>query len=222
MGGGQEKLARLVWDLHGTVRNFVTVSPPAVILGSRSIRAGTFPPESVHLTFHVPVREVSAESRSPRATMTVSPRGEGAWELTVAPAGFPLGSIDFDVMLHAIAADGGSLPAVSIAVSGQVTTDVEAAPNPMTLGVLDVGTLVDEQVDLRSRTGSRFRVEHVECESEHTQIQPNDPKTEDTLQYRVVQQISQGGFHKSEVRFSILHEDEYRETITLPVRYVGR
>lgn len=200
----------------------MTVSPPAVLLGSRSIRAGACPPESVHLAFHVPVREVSAESRSLHASVKVSPAEEGEWQLTVTPGESPLGSIGFNVMLHPVAAEGDSLPPVSIAVSGQVTTDVEAVPSPITFGVADLGTLVEEEVSLRSRTGSRFRVDHVECDSQDVQIEPTDPETKDTLEYRVRQQVSQVGFHKSEVTFFVVHDDEYQETITLAVRYVGR
>jgi hypothetical protein len=127
------------------------------------------------------------------------------------------------VRLTPIDRTGKRLPPVSVTIKGEFAQDVMPVTRALFFGPITVGSSAEEELRLRSLTGSSFKVGEI--------IRPNDRTDIDVIAgratageaaYTVRARAAARGEQSLMIAFWIEEEGGPQYAITVPVRYFGR
>jgi hypothetical protein len=119
------------WILQGRVRSALALVPPLLYLGDDLVKGQPFEPQTVVVTAHTPLAELTAKCDPALASVHVTPlegdRNRYAIELALNRT-IRAGSFNFNVSVQAVTADGVQPPSLTLPVEGRVEEDVRAVP----------------------------------------------------------------------------------------------
>lgn len=214
--------SRIEWSLSGVTKSRIEVTPGSIALGRWSEREQPTP-RVLRVSLLQPTSTLTAECPCEFVDVSVTigdqPIGNAdEYELQMLAKSASVGSIDSELQLHAIAADGSPFPAYRIPVNGQVVRDVQPIRPSETLGVLTAGSRFQTRVELRSLTDSEFEVLTATCSGEGVQVQA-EPGSSTVFN---VSGVTNGlGMQDIDIQFTVRHTDGDSYPITVPIRYVA-
>lgn len=212
-----------VWGLRGKVRTAVTLSPPALHFGE-VIRGQPFTPQTVRVTPKTPIERLEVGcDRSLASVQVKRAAGKNDFELEVLlQEKVPVGPMRFDVNIRAVTRKGERLPAVGLAVAGQVLPEVQATPPSVIFGARPVGHTVEETIVLHSADGRKFGVDRIEVESPDVVVSRVGQRPDTPRQFHLSQRIARTGHQASTVRFVLqVGSGSGALTVAVPVSYHG-
>lgn len=214
--------ARIHWPLIGSTKNWIEVTPAAMAMGRWSERDQPTP-QVVKVRVLQPTSELKAESSSAFVDVSVSAdeRSGGTvdeYELEMSTKATSAGSIDCDLRVDAIAADGTPFPTFIIPVSGQVVRDVQPIRNSESLGVLTAGKPFQTQIQLASLSDSEFEVLTATCSDDNVQVEAEGGSS---TVFHVSGSATGLGMQSTNVHFTVRHADGVTYPVRVPVRYVA-
>ncbi len=181
-----------------------------------------FVPKTAAFASAIPLKSLTAIAKPPLVSAAVTLNTEKRGTLTLVPNGeLPAGYFECNIYVEATTADGETLPAVTLPVSGDVLADIQVMPPLITFAPARLSESVETTVLLVSRTGGPFSVQSVESGSEHLSIEPVTTGSMADCQYRICQRITQTGAYSQTVTFVVDREGESPDRIQLQVNHVG-
>jgi len=133
------------------------------------------------------------------------------------------GEFDFDVDI-AFGQDGRTLGVFPIRARGRYINEVEAIPEVVSFGAIEVGSVEEAQVVVRSRSGHPFSAS-VEVDSaiaQDVKISPVSTSTKKEHAFRIVLTVTRSGSFASEAIFRIqLENRSVPIEVVLPIQYHG-
>lgn len=150
------------------------------------------PPRSremdVSLAEDSPFSTLRATCLGPAGAADLRPLQRRRWELSVkSPTDAPPGAFEFIVRLEA-ADDGGAKPFQDIKVIGRASGDLAAWPSQLNFGAVEVGSSSREYVTVASRSGTPFRVDHIDVPND-TRVTPSPDQVSDGSRTFLVERV---------------------------------
>lgn len=218
---------RFRWELHGRIRNPLSVSPRA--LSVEVVRGTGLQWRDVKVTPEIPLSELQATANSsvlhPEVEHPSDAKEPFVLHVGVVPTS-TTGRHELKVVLKPVAEEFGRLPEVTVPVIVGVVEDVQAIPHLIAFGGLPVGETGEDTVILSSRTGKPFQLLEIDCDAEAgIQAGPiggSPGATESAAQFRVRQLAKRLKAQTSRVRFHVVqNRDVDPVEISVEVRYYG-
>jgi hypothetical protein len=207
------------------VRKWLVIQPTEVQLGE-VIAGQAMQPAEATLVCFAPVERLELrtdESKLLIQTEQLSTQ-PNRYRLHIAPhPQLGYGPFDVRVGIKVITPEGQELSGPWFSVFGRVVTRVRAHPATITVGPVEVGTLVEEKVILRCRLGKPFEVieTHIVSDNAKQQDVLIRPSDKETAVYHVAARVSQVGSLLREVVFRVCTDAGSEETIRVPVVLYG-
>ncbi len=222
---GEQVQTPTSWQIRATVLPTIRFSPPAIHLGSESIRR-----EAIE-------REIAIEAIG--SVTRIESSSNPFWAVEIAPNKQASPGNQFRMKVRArdikspqrvadtirltpITREGQSLPAKEIKIDGDIVDDVVAVPAQVYHGRQKCGTTLEEAVTLRSLTNRRFEVQSVKATNSSLEIARSkvDSSTTEWV-YSLRLRCDLPGSQAVSAVFVIRDEDGTQSEVTVPVRYVG-
>ncbi len=214
------------WVFSGTVHSVFTAEPSMVDFGDAYILGQEPPRRSLRLQADraVKIHQVTCEPPLAEVRLLVKKAEEAsrAFDLELTPrAHLPPGRFECELRVEASDSQDEPLPSFAMAVQGTARHDVEFVPGALMLGLHPVGTVVEEQILLRSLTKTPFRVISVTGDEKTLSWVPATAKHGDQTTFVIRQRIAMAGWQESLLRFRIQEQDKTFE-LDLKVAYYGK
>lgn len=213
---GDGKGQRVEVTLRYSVQQTVGFDPADVRLGVVSHR------EPVRVTATVTLLPPITDIRvlhHPDWVVNVTAKGGGNREVTATPARpGELRVVNDSLQVVPVGADGEERPARPLFIRGEVRLDVVSLPADLPLGLLTVGTTVEESFRLKSLTNRPFEVMKVESDSPDVTVMA-DPTDRKLFTARA--KVAGRGNQERWVTVTVRQDDTSEVMVRIPIRYLG-
>jgi hypothetical protein len=212
----------LQWVLTGRVKRAATWEPASVFLWTDVYRGQPAVSQQVFLRVYRPAQQVSLRSSSPFVTAELRPQAAQRFQVSVhlSPQA-PMGLLTATVQVVFREAGGQEWLGSGLTVHALVREPLEAVPGQVCLGIVPVGTTVEESFYVLRRTGQgRF-----------LGVAGSGPGIQVTLAhstaagwvFRLRQRVIQAGVQRGvvQLRFALSHGEGEPVVVSVPVFYYG-
>ena len=213
------------WNLTGEVRKWLVIEPKEVPLGE-VIAGQAVQPAEATLVCYAPVQSLHLSTDEGKLLIQTEQLSAqpNRYRLHIVPhPQLGYGPFDVPVRTKVITPDGQELTGPGFSVFGRIVTRVYAHPAVITVGPVEVGTLVEEEVVLRCRLGKPFEVIEVRVVSHNTNQEDVQIRQSDkgTAVYQLTARVSRVGSLQREVVFRVRTDSGSEETIRVAVVLYG-
>lgn len=215
------------WELSGTVRKLLEVTPGELDFSQTLVRGQPFSPRQIRVQPLHPIQKLSADCDPELGSIVVrrSSEDENVFELDVRPSeNLPIGRFRFAVSVKALLESGSQSPMMELPVYGSVVHDVQVKPGAIFVGPVALGERIERTFSVVSRTGKSLSVKNVHCDSGHVEIARVDESTVSGSQYeyRVSVAVKNLGHCSTEVCLNLAGpEDGEAGQVIVPVTWYG-
>jgi hypothetical protein len=212
------------WEITGQVRQVGTLVPNEVHFDDTLARGTSNVKKKVAFLSKVPVRQVVATCDPAVAKLEVKRETGNAekYDIIVIPkTDRKIGAFKAEGKVQLTLTTGEQLPPLLLPISGVLLEDIQARPASLLLGVVTVGTTVDESFLIFSDSDSPFELEQVDVPT-GSKVQVVRQVSEGVKQLKLTQEITHRGDQRISLRFRARHQkNELATEILVPVVYYG-
>ena len=213
------------WRIEGVVRTPIAFSPSVVDFEQSLVEGMPFDARTVRVGCNEPVERLVVDCDPNLAVVDCTRLAESDSErfaIRVLPADdLPVGDHEFDVSVQAILADGTSTPTILLPVRARILDDIRVLPELSHLGVLEVGSEVEETLRLESRRGAAFSVESAKPDSDKVTIARLERVSPTAWVCMLRCRVASEGETSAPVRFAVRYESGGQSEVCAVVRWRG-
>lgn len=210
------------WQLRGRLRQALSIRPAMVRFGWNLVAGRPCDAEVLEVAGAAEIGQITAETeRKDLVRVEVESADEPHhWRIRVTPAdSAPVGCHRFGVLVQPVDSRGSPLGRVPVPVMMVVADEIEAVPESVAVGALEIGQTREASVLIRSRTG---RIREVTCAPTDAPAGEVDVEPLDRLgAFRIRVRVQSAKLQTRQVRFRVTKENGDPRDVLLRVNYFG-
>ncbi len=219
--------AQLQWRVTGWVRTPIAFRPADLDFEQSLVKGMSLTARTVRVACNEPVERLVVDCDPALAAVSVTELTSSESEaepfvIRVLPNDeLPVGEYQFDVAVRAVLTDGTQTPVIELPVRARMLRDIRILPEVSHMGMVAVGTEVEETLRLESRRGAPFAVELADSESELMTVTRLE-RVSPTAWICVLRcRVASDGDVAAPIRFDVQYESGPASEVSAVVRWRG-